>query len=279
MGELFCGEAREPIDEEFELVMELVELAGAPGGEFEDGRAAESPVGEEEGAGLLEFGLGDGDLGLGNGDPCEGMDPGGGDIEREEGWDGWMDGMTELGDHFLEAGILESAGGDEELRAGVGFAAGEVDFESGIGLWGDAGHFLLGEELDVVFAAGEEEGIDDGLGGVGGGKDTSVLFRFEWDAVGFEPLNRVLGLEEVERADEGFAAAGVAITQRAWVEAGVSDVAASAAGDPDFGEWRGGFFEECDGCGWVIFGGVGGGEDAGCSCADDEDVVGCHARL
>jgi hypothetical protein len=26
-----------------------------------------------------------------------------------------VDGMAELGDHFLEAGILEAAGGDEEL--------------------------------------------------------------------------------------------------------------------------------------------------------------------
>ncbi|MFM1942480.1 MAG: hypothetical protein RI897_1462 [Verrucomicrobiota bacterium] len=34
LGELVRGEVGEPIDEEFELVIELVELAGAPGGEF-----------------------------------------------------------------------------------------------------------------------------------------------------------------------------------------------------------------------------------------------------
>ncbi|MFM1942479.1 MAG: hypothetical protein RI897_1461 [Verrucomicrobiota bacterium] len=204
-------------------------------------------MGEEEGAGFLEFGLGDGDLGLGDGDAGEVMDPGGGDIEGEEGGDWGVDSVTELGDHVLQAGVLESAGGDEEFGAGVGFTGGEGDFEGGIGLWGDAGDFFLGEELDVVFAAGEEEGVDDGLGGIGGGEDASVFFGFEGDAMGFEPLDGVLGLEEVEGADEGFTAAGVAIAEGAGVEAGVGDIAAAAAGDTDFGEWGGGFFDERDG--------------------------------
>lgn len=228
-GELVGGEVGEPIDEEFELVIELVELAGAPGGEFQDTGAAEAPVGEEEGAGFLEFGVGDGDLGLGDGDTGEVMDPWGGDIEGEEGGDWRVDGVTELGDHVLEAGVLESAGGDEEFGTGVGFAGGEGDFEGGIGLWGDAGDFFLGEELDVMFSAGLEEGIDDGLGGIGGGEDASVFFGFEGYAVGFEPLDGVLGLEEVEGADEGFTAAGVAIAEGAGVEAGVGDIAAAAA--------------------------------------------------
>ena len=63
-------EAGRPGDVDLEVVVSCGELAGAEGGELEDGGTAESPVRDEEGTGGAEAGVGfsDGD-GI-DGDDC-----------------------------------------------------------------------------------------------------------------------------------------------------------------------------------------------------------------
>ena len=68
---------------------------------------------------------------------------------------------------------------------------------------------------------------------------------------------------------------GIVGGERLWLEAGVGDIAAAAAGNFYFGQDVVGLFEDQDaGVGAEVFGGVDGGEEAGGAATDDDEVVG-----
>ena len=108
---------------------------------------------------------------------------------------------------------------------------------------------------------------------VGGGEHASVRLDFEFHAAGFEPADGVLGLETVVGADEFAFAAGITAGEFAGIEAGVGDVATSAAGDADFLEEFGAAFEDGDlGLGRGFRAGDGGEESCG-TAADNDDAA------
>ena len=88
--------AGEPVDTEIEAVAELVEVAGAPGGELQYCGPGEAPVGDEKGAGGGELGADDAGGGLGDGEALESGDAAVvADFKGEEGGDGGGEGVAE----------------------------------------------------------------------------------------------------------------------------------------------------------------------------------------
>jgi len=86
-----------------------------------------------------------------------------------------------------------------------------------------------------------------------------------------EPGDGVSRLEAVERSHEILLSAWVALEEFTWVVAIVSDVATATAGDANFGEDLGSFFEDED----FLNSGLGGGdgsEESGGASADYDEV-------
>lgn len=130
---------------------------------------------------------------------------------------------------------------------------------------------MTSQNLYFGFLGRLGQAIDDGLGGVGQGKHATIRFRLKFDPTGLEPIDGLGGAKAGEGADEGATAAGVAGGEFAGVETGVSDIAATSAGETDFGEQVGTFFKEDDlGLG-VGFRGGNGGEKPGGAAPGDED--------
>lgn len=75
----------------------------------------------------------------------------------------------------------------------------------------------------------------------------------------------------MEGADEVSLPARVALDEVAWVVAIVGDIAAATAGDADFGEDFGAFFEDEDFFESSLGGGDG-SEESGGSSADDDEI-------
>ncbi len=274
-----------PVDGEFGFVAAGFEDAGSPGGELEHGGTAEAPVGDEEGAALVEFGLGfflagvwawDGEFELGDrdGDACELSEFVLGDIEGEEGGGSGLNFAAEAFGYAVPLGA--AAGGEEEAIAAHHFSRPKLHFK----LWCvsfnalNSGYSGAGFDADACVGGGKLEGIDDGGGVVGGGEHAAVSFGFEGDAAIVEPADGVAGLEAGEGASEGFAAAGVVLNQFAGVEAAVGDVAAATAGDADFGEDLLGGFEDGDAEVGVGFGDRDRAKEPGSTAANDDYVGG-----
>lgn len=182
----------QPVETDGAAVAAVMEGSGAPGGEFEDGGTAEAPMGDEEGALLFEFVLGEGYFDLGDGDAGELGELGVADIKGEEGGDGGNDAVAEGLGETIAAGM--TAGGQEEAIAVSGFSVTETDAEAlGMALDGlDGG---LGFESDSGALGGVEEALGDGCGVVGGGEHSPVGFGFEGYALLGKPVDGVLGLE------------------------------------------------------------------------------------
>ena len=89
-----------------------------------------------------------------------------------------------------------------------------------------------------------KEAVHDGLGRVRGGKHAPVVLRFEGDAPGLKPCDRVGRLKRAEALFQLLAAARVVLGQGRGGEAVVGDVAASATGDFDLGQEFGRLLEK-----------------------------------
>jgi hypothetical protein len=139
-----------------------------------------------------------------------------------------------------------------------------------------------GGEADVHSGpgGGGHQAVNDRRGVIGRREHTAVFFGLRGHAAGAEPLDRVAGLEAMERAEELTAAAGIFLHQFGRLETGMGDVATPAARDADLGEEMGGRFEERDRT--ILTQLLGAGdrrEEAGGSSAEDGDAwVGGQGR-
>ena len=97
---------------------------------------------------------------------------------------------------------------------------------------------MVGEEGDVKLFAAVEEGVEDGVGVVGGGEELAGLFLFEIDAEGFEPADGLVFGEVAEDVPDDGARAVVVFGG----DAVVGDVAAATSRDAHFREALIGFF-------------------------------------
>jgi hypothetical protein len=93
---------------------------------------------------------------------------------------------------------------------------------------------------------GGHQAVDNCCGVIGDREHASIFFGFRGHATPSEPFNRVAGLESVEGPEQLASAARVFLHQFGRLEAGVRDVAASAARDADLGEQVRSGFEEGD---------------------------------
>ena len=139
-----------------------------------------------------------------------------------------------------------SAGGPKKAIALHDGFVREVQNEAPRGGNMDGGDPCFGEDFDSSLTSGGGEAVDDGLGGVGDGEYSAVVFGFKEDIASLEPVDGFGGTEAGEGSDEGASAAWIAGGKFAWIEARVGDIAPSAAGDPDFGKKVGSFFEKDD---------------------------------
>jgi len=105
----------QPVEMEWGLIVAVVEESGSPGGEFEDGGTAESPVGNQQGSLLFEFMVGEGNLDVGNADTGELGELGVADGEGKEGGNGRDEAVTEALGEAIAAGM--AAGGQQEAIA------------------------------------------------------------------------------------------------------------------------------------------------------------------
>ncbi len=95
---------------EGESIIQGVQGAGAPGGETQNGGAADAPVGDEQWAALDEVGAGDGGFDGLDGNARERAEPGRVDVEGEQGRDGRLEGVAK--------GLGQSAGGGSAAATG-----------------------------------------------------------------------------------------------------------------------------------------------------------------
>ncbi len=277
--------AGEPVDAEVEAVAEVVEVAGAPGGELEDCGAGESPVGDEKGAGGGELGAGDAGGGLGNGEALKAGDAAVVvDFEGEEGGDGGGEGVAEGGGKIGCGGGAGASGGEDEVGGVDGLAGGGGEGEAFFG-GGDGFDSCAGASADSGGFGGSREAIDDGLGGIRGGEHPAVGFGLETGSMALEPCDGVFGPEVVKGTEEGFFASRVVFYEWLGLEAVVGDVAAATSGNFNFLENLASFFEEedfCTGAGGFCCGDC--SEVSGSAAADNDEILafeegGSHGKI
>ncbi len=99
-------------------------------------------------------------------------------------------------------GIGLATGGDNELRCRKGFLAG-LDMEEVINLT-DGNHLSPCADIDAVFQHFHLQALDNGLGAVGGRKDTAVVLHLELDPIFLKEIHDVmvvkLGKDAVKKA-------------------------------------------------------------------------------
>jgi hypothetical protein len=126
------------------------------------------------------------------------------------------------------------------------------------------------DELNAGVRGGAEEGVEDGVGFVGGGEELAGVLALEGDA---EVLEERDGLGDIEAAEDLADGVGRGAGVLLLVDLVVRDVAAAAAGDEDLGAEFFGAVEGNDaGVGRCGAAGPDGGEEAGGAGADDGDV-------
>ena len=187
----------------------------------------------------------------GEGETGELLDPRRGVAEDEwdEGGEGAGDGVAErsgdlvavtvgagLGEG-LAAGGEDDAGGEDRVWglgcrvSGVGIWGGSEDLEAiGVALYAIDAPGM--DEIDSGIARGSKQGIEDGVGIVGGWEELAGLLALELDAEIGEEADGARDIVTPEDVFDGVArGAGVG----GFVHGVMGDVAAPAAGDEDFG--------------------------------------------
>ena len=137
----------------------------------------------------------------------------------------------------------------------------------------EGGDFAAGLDFDPVRACCVGEALHDGLRGIGCRKHAPVGFGLEVDAVLVKPSDGVGSVEAMKGAMQAAVSSGIVLDEFAGVGAVVGDVAATAAGDADFGEDLFRLFENEDGSDSLLGGGDGSKEPGGPSADDDELIV------
>ena len=271
--------AGHPVDRDLATVAAVSELAGAPGGELEDGGSAQAPVGDEQRAVGAELGARERRLDVLHGDAGDVGQPRVLDVEGEERGDGWDDGVAEgFGDRQAAGGLVATRGDDQPVaEQGLARAQRQLQAERGPFDRADRG---LDADVDAGAPGGAEQAVRDRRGVVGDREHAAIRLGLRGHAAGGEPGDGVAGLEAVEGAEQFAAAAGVAFHQLRRLEAGMGDVATAAAGDLDLREQVGRRLEERDlpAAAQSLRAGDR-REEAGGSSSDDGDVAaGWHRR-
>ncbi len=269
---------RHPVDLDGEFVASFGEAARPPGGELEDRRAAEAPVGDEDRPIGLEFRAGRGDGDVFHRDAREVGEARILDVEREEGRDGRDDGVAQgFGDRQATGGLV-ATGRDDQLLREVGGAVAEVERESRVGSLD-----LLDRGLDADAhegaVGGRLQAVHDGARVIRHREHAAIFFGLRADPAFGEPGDGVARLEAVEGPEELPAPAWVFLHQLGRFEATVGHVAPPPAGYPDLGEQVGGGLEQGDHAPPAQLLGAGDrGEEAGGPTANDGDWARCgHA--
>ncbi len=196
------------------------------GGKLQDGGTAEPPVGDEEGTLGLEGGAGKAHGRLGH--------------EAHEGAElRILDGEGEERGHCRDPFQVQSLQQGKALRRSAGCDDdGVIGGSVHLQMPGQTGNDGLDGCLEVqvrpVHPA--QEGPDDVHGILGPGKDAVVVLEDEGDAGGFEPSAGVFLGKDLQEAFHETFAPGVGLGEGADAPERVREVAATAAGDGDFGK-------------------------------------------
>jgi len=276
-GEGRRAEMRQPVDAQRELVARRVQRPGAPGGEAQDGRAAQAGVGEEQGAAFAQARAGEREFRVRDGDARQFAPPRGGEAKREERGHRGFEGVAEGERQAAVRGGAAAAGGQHEPFAVEAFSPGQREGEAARRPAREGRDFAAGPQGHAGGAGGARQTFEDGARGIAGREHAPIGLDFEFHAAAFKPGAGVPGLEAGEGAAQGGAPARVMAAEVPGFEAGVGDIAASAAGDSHFGEEERAFFEHGDPGSGGRFRAGDGGEAAGGAAARDNDVRGVHS--
>ena len=165
-------------------------------------------------------------------------------MEAEERGDGWFQGMAKRDCHLPSGGDATPAGGQHQALALECFAFAECQFET----TRDPPSYPLGrtvrQEFDSRRFGRVEQTVHDGLGGICHWEYAAIVLGLELYASSFKPGDRVTWLKDLEGREQRPSAAGIVAAQISRLEAGVSDIATSAAGNANLREELGAFLEQ-----------------------------------
>ena len=121
-----------------------------------------------------------------------------------------------------------------------------------------------------------EQTAYDGLGGISHWEYAAIVLGLELYAARFKPSDGVTWLKDLEGREQRPSAAGIVAAQSARLEAGVSDIATSAAGNANFREELGAFLEQRNSGSWSRFRARDGREETGSATAHNRHAPFTH---
>ena len=171
---LVFGKSGKPIDPEGELVVVFVQRACPPGGESENGRTAQSLVGEEEGTFFFQAKVGYRDLDCLNGQSRQGLYPGNLHMKGEQGWNGRNQAMAECRNRVRLRSTTSP--GPKKPVTFHGGSVGQLKQEAAAINGTDRLNSGLRDDLYPGLSGGICQAVDDSLGGVGCRKHPAIRF-------------------------------------------------------------------------------------------------------
>ncbi|OHB79071.1 MAG: hypothetical protein A2W31_01915 [Planctomycetes bacterium RBG_16_64_10] len=268
----------QPVDEQLRPIRLIVQNPRAPRRQFEDRRTAQTPMRDQQRAGLRERFAFDLDPRIGHGNTGQSCQARISDCEREQRGDRRLDRVAERRRPRIALPIAPSCQQDPIGCSRRARVQSHHETHSSIAL--DRGDGDLRADRHPGAVRRVQQAIDNRCRSIGDGEDTAVGFGLEGHAALREPGDRVARLKPRKGAAQRRTAARIVLHQQRRIETGVRGVAAAAAGDAHLAQQRAALLQQCDARVWISFRAGDGGKQARRSTADDQDLkIGRHAGI